>query len=104
MSVLGRDSNGNTIQAMKQGAVKNVDFDAHTESSAFQANTSLLRLCCDQDCYYLIAAAPVATTSNGTLLPAGAIDFVPVQAGQSFKISAIKKTAAGRLNITEGAN
>lgn len=104
MSTLAKDSNGNVVPALKPGVVQNVDFDGHIESSAFAKTTSLIRLCATQDCYYLIASAPVATSSNGTLLPAGAIEVVAVPPGQDFKISAVKVTAAGRLNVTEGAN
>ena len=102
MSKLGIDTNSNVIQAMKQGTVQNVTYTGTAGlSSAFNGATTLIRLCSDQDCFYLIASSPTATTSNGSRLPAGVVDFVPVLPGQ--KISVVQSTAGGTLNITEGS-
>ena len=88
--------------------VKNISYSAAVAATAFTANeapgkTCTLRLCATTDCYYLISVAgTVATTSNATLLPAGAIEYVRV-ADQSI-VSAIQSTASGILNITQMAD
>lgn len=87
-------------QAITQGVIQNISYTAtHAESAAFGAGTTLVRLVATSDCYFLCGTAPVATTSNGTLLPSGAIEYFGVTPGQ--KISFIQSSAGGACNITE---
>ena len=64
-----------------------------------------VRLVASTDCYYLIVAnklplatTTVATTSVGSLLPLGAIEYLRVPVGAM--ISVIQSTAGGTLNVT----
>ena len=92
---------GNILQAVAvPDTIQNVSYtDTAAASSAFGANVTILRLCATTDCYYLVGANPTATTSNGSLLPAGVVEHVVVVAGQ--KISAIQSSANGSLNVGE---
>jgi hypothetical protein len=93
---------GRPIQSLYNGTVQNVGVAvAHAESNAFGDATTVIRIVSTSACYYLIGKAPVATTSNGSYLPAGIIEFPQVCRGD--KISVIRASADGNLNITEGA-
>lgn len=84
--------------------IQNVTYtDTAGQSNAFGTNVTLLTLCSDTDCFYLIGADPTATTSNGQRLPANTPWVARVNAGE--KISAIRATADddGSLNIGEHA-
>lgn len=101
MSKLYVDANGNVIQAIRQGVVQNIAYTGtQGRSAAFADSTTIIRIVADTACFYLLGKTPTATTSNGTLLPAGAVEYVPVNPGD--KISAIQSSAGGTLNITEG--
>lgn len=102
MSRLPLDDNGNAIQANGQGLVQNVSYTGTAgQSAAVGTGTTLVRLCASTLCWYLLGANPTATTSNGSRLPADAVDFVKIQPGH--KISVIRDASSGSLNITECA-
>ena len=103
MSKLGQDSNGNVVQAIRQGTVQAVAYTAtHAESAAFGAATTIIYICATTACYVLVSTAgTAATSSNGTLLPALVPMMFIVNPGQ--KISAVRSTADGTLSVTEGA-
>lgn len=98
------DRAGTVMQAIFQGAVSNVNFTGTAGlSGAFASATRAVRLSSTSDCYYVVsqAGATTATTSNGSLLAAGAIEYTGVNPGD--KISVIQVSSAGTLNITEAA-
>lgn len=90
--------------------VQNVSFSgtAGTSLPYTSKNSSQfvdLRLTATQDCYYLIsndptkAAATTATSSNASLLIAGAIEYIKVPSGSV--ISVVQSSTSGVLNTTE---
>lgn len=88
------------VQATYQGNVQNVSYTSSAAaSSAFGTNTSVIRLLATTDCYYLVGTNPTATSSNGSRLPAGVVERIAVNPGD--KISAIRVSSDGSLNITE---
>lgn len=84
--------------------VQNLSTSAtHAESTAIAGAetlaTTTIRLCATQDVYYLISpGGTAATTANGSLLPAGVVEYVRVRGG--WILSAIRVSADGSLNIT----
>lgn len=102
MTHLARDSNGNTIQAIRLGTVQTVTVNGTSAptTNAFIAQTTIIRIVCTAACHYTVAAAPTATTSM-TYLPAGVVEFVSVTAGE--KIAFIQNVGAGVAYVTEGA-
>jgi hypothetical protein len=97
--------------ASRQGTVQNVAYTgtAGTTTNPLGAETYQVRLSATSCCFYLItetANVVAATTSNGTFLQAGFIDYAIVSPGQ--KISVIQAATnglvtgtAGTLNIVE---
>lgn len=89
-------------QAITQGAVQPITYTGTAGlSAAVGVSTTLVRLVSSSDCFVLIGAAPVATSSNGSLLPAGVVEYFGITPGQ--KVSVVQSSASGTLNITEGA-
>jgi hypothetical protein len=80
------------------GIVQNLAYDGAVASSAFAAGTQVLRLCATTDCYILIAAAPVASSTTGILLSSGHVEFFHLLSA-GLKVSAIKVVDAGILSI-----
>jgi len=62
-------------------------YSTTAPSAAFAATTRAIRIVSPTACVYVIGATPVATTSTGTYLPAGTVEFIGVSAGH--KIAAI---------------
>jgi hypothetical protein len=75
--------------------VQKISFDASVVSTALTKN-GWYRLTATEDCYYVFADTPTATTSD-VLLLAG-IDRI-IQA-TATKVAAIKRNTAGDLVIT----
>lgn len=93
-----------SIPTVMQSTVQNVSYTGTAgASNAIAANeapgrTCTVRLCATSDCFYLVsAAATAATTTNGSLLPAGLIEYIRVANGQT--ISVVQSSAGGSLNI-----
>ena len=92
------------IPTLIQGTgIQNLSYSTHVESTAITANdwnhTGNVRLVATSDCFFLVSAAgTAATTTNGTFLPAGIIEYIRVP-DQSI-ISVVQSTSAGKLNIT----
>lgn len=105
MSLLARDANGATIQAVKQGAVQNVSYTSSAQklTSPVKSETTIIQVCATSTCYYLVGVDPTATTATGTLLPANVIVFIPIGGSLGRQISFIQASANGAANITEGA-
>lgn len=72
------------------------------QSTAFGANTTLVRLVATSNCHVLVGANPTAL-ADGTCLyvPLNTVVFIGVLPGQ--KIAAIQDSAGGNLFVTEGA-
>lgn len=101
MTILAEDLNGHMAQAVSFGIVQNVAYTGTAAaSSAFNANTRVIRLVATTDCYVAISANPTATTSSA-YLPQGIVEYVRINAGD--KISAIRRSADGTLNVVETA-
>lgn len=99
LSGLGHDASFDAIYPT--GTSQKVAFDSSTQSSAFAANTTLIRVIATQDCHLKFGTSPTALT-DGTcvFLKAGLPEYFGVIGLQ--KVAAIKDSAAGSLFITEG--
>jgi len=89
---------GQIMQAARPGTVQNVSYDTSTQSSAFGANTTMVRLVATTDAHVAFGSNPTATTSSLRL-----VAFTPEYflVDPSTKIAAIKNATAGTLNVTE---
>ncbi len=63
----------------------------HLESSAFNAETTFVRIHCDVICSITFGTAPVATV-NMRRMAANATEYFSVPKGQSFKVSTLANT------------
>ena len=100
MTILAQDLNANEIQCVGLGASQAVSFDASVQSTAFSANTRIIRIVATTDCFIAVGANPTATTSS-TFIPFGSVEYFKV-AG-AVKVAALKSTTAGILYVTEGS-
>lgn len=100
MTILAQDLNANEIQCVGLGSSQAVSFDASVQSTAFSANTRIIRVVSTTDCFIAIGSNPTATSSS-TFVPFGSVEYFKV-AG-AVKLAAIKSTTAGVIYITEGA-
>lgn len=67
-------------------------------TTAWSADTRLIRIATTADAHYAIAAAPTATTDD-PLLPAGVVEYLIVPPG--LKLAAIQVAAAATFTVTE---
>jgi hypothetical protein len=94
------------VPTLLQGTVQNVSYTGTagnaTAITTWEApgRTGTVRLCATSDCFYT-ATVPTstATTSNGSLLPGGIIEYIRVANGTV--ISVIQSSAGGTLNVTQ---
>jgi hypothetical protein len=99
MTVKAEDLNGQFIEAVGLGTTQAVAYTASAAASnAFALTTRVVRVVATTDCFFTTAATPTATTSS-VYLPAGAVEYVRVNAGD--KISAIRRSQDGTLYVTE---
>lgn len=70
------------------------------QSTAFNANTTIVRIFSTKDCYIQYGANPTATTSD-MFIAGGIIEYFGVEPGS--KIAVIQDLAGGTLHISEGA-
>lgn len=92
------------FQAINQGKSQVVSIGGSSvKSSAFQAQTTIVRLISTQDCWISTGVNPtaVAGDADSFFLPAGIVDFFGVVGGQQLAV--IQDSQAGSLYITEGA-
>jgi hypothetical protein len=62
----------------------------HAESAAFNAKTRIIRITADAAWNYLVSSGgTAATTSNGSRLAAGAVEYLGVPLGRSYIISGV---------------
>lgn len=89
------------IFRFKTSGVVNVAYTATAGNSADFTNanrTSIYRVVCTTDAYVAVGNSVTATTSNGAYFAAGIPDYIRVAEGE--RISAIRVSADGNLNIT----
>jgi hypothetical protein len=95
-----RDVRAGNFQAIVAGTSSTVAFTASSvQSSAFGAETTIIRVISTEDCFLKFGANPTAATTD-MFLPSGAIGYFGVTAGE--KVAAIRSSASGTLYITEG--
>jgi hypothetical protein len=87
---IGRDINGNIVQAIRLFNAYEVD-DAI--SPAFADETRILRVAAVTDARVAISAAGTPA-ANGTFMPAGSIDYFSVMGGEKIGV-------VGTVNVTE---
>lgn len=79
---------GIPIMKLPQIATQNLSISASSaQSSALNADTAVVRLQSDTDCYVEVGTNPTATTSSLKLI-ANAPEYFGVARGASFKIAA----------------
>jgi hypothetical protein len=103
MTIAARDAFGFSFPVIYPGTSQDLAFGAASaQSSAVGAATSVVRVIAKtNDARIAIGANPTAT-ATGTLCKAGVAEYFACRPGD--KLAAIQDSAAGTLNITEGAN
>ena len=98
---LPTDVNGNPIPALRPVGSQNVSYSAVAGlSAAIASHIRIVRLVATTDCYVVFDDNPVATTSDMLIL-AGVPEYFEIKGGE--KISAVRYSVSGVLNITEMA-
>jgi hypothetical protein len=72
------------------------------QSTAFGANTTMIRLACTQGhCHFAIGASPTANLTTSPIIPTNEIEYIKVLPGQ--KIAVIKDAAitTSTVSVTE---
>ena len=91
--------NNSEFYAYKLGASQDVVVGAGSlQSTAFGADTKVIRINSTTACRILIGSNPTALATSA-LLPPNWIECLVVKGGD--KIAVIQEAAAGKLNITE---
>lgn len=68
------------MSVMVPGASQSVTYTSSTQSAAFAATTSLIRVIADADVYLAFGENPTAT-AVGVRVPADTVEYFSVQAG-----------------------
>ncbi|HNX38743.1 MAG TPA: hypothetical protein PKI15_10335 [Candidatus Cloacimonadota bacterium] len=90
------DINGNVIPALGLGTAQEIDgtsASAATAAVIHATENKICRLACTADVRIAVAASPTAV-ATGTLLPAGAVEYLVIPA--AMKIAVL----GGKLSIT----
>lgn len=96
MARLPTDANQQPIPVLRPLSAENKSMSGvSAASTAFGANTTVVRLVCDEAINYVLGAAPVATATD-TYLPGNVVEYIRVEPGE--KVAGI---GTGTLNITE---
>lgn len=93
---------GSPVSAIKPGSVVNVDYTATAAATATAIGASVVSITATTDCWIVIGATPVATAAAGIFIP-GKGSRVMFMIDPTHKISAIRATADGTLNIVVAA-
>lgn len=122
MTGLHADVHGHIVMALKPSSrVQNIAIGAASvQSTVFQvisqntinqdtglsspsgpSGSTHVRLAPTADCFVLFGTNPVVTVTNGFFLPAGSVEYIPVDVGDVLAV--IQSTAGGSLNIAECA-
>jgi len=97
MAKLPTDVNRQPIPVLRPLSSENKTMTGSSVSStAFGANTTVVRLVCDAAVNYVLGASPTATAAS-TYLPGNVVEYISVFPGE--KVAGIG--ASGALNITE---
>lgn len=100
MTLLARDANQSTIQAIFPG---NNQSGAYTGtpylSNPVSAACTIVRLVTTTDSHYVVGIAPVAGATD-TFLPAKTVEFVSI--GPNQKVSVVQDAAGGTAYLSEG--
>lgn len=81
---------GSAVNAAGVGSKtsENVSFTTTTQSTAFKATTTMVRVVSDADCYIEFGTNPTAAAGS-IYLPSGIVEYFGVPSGQSFKVAAV---------------
>lgn len=89
------------FQAIVPGVSQTVAYTgSSSQSTAFGAPTSLVRIFSTTDCFIAFGGSPTASAAS-IWVPGGIIQFFGVNHGE--KLAVIESTATGNLYILEGA-
>lgn len=95
------DPRGATFQAIFEGVSQKLAFTGTSaQSSAFNANTSVIQIVATVACFVRTGANPTAVADTCQYIPPNVPMFIAVNGGD--KIAAIQSAGAGNLFITEG--
>ena len=94
-NTLGSGTSGDFAQIPQEPAQAHqvVTYTTATASTAFHANTRMVKLYPSADCYVLFSVAGTAATASHELLKATTDHWRAVPAGQSFKVSVYDGTS-----------
>ena len=83
------------------GTTQTIAYDSTTvATNAFGAQTRQLRLVANSACHYAIGDGAQTATTADPFLPANAVEYVTVTAGQ--RVAAIKAATNGLVTATAG--
>jgi len=86
--------------AFVPGVTQNiVSSGASQQSAVVDANTSIIRIACQQDTYVAIGSSPVANTSC-MMISGGSTEFLAVEPGIT-KVAILQVGSAGIVSITQ---
>jgi hypothetical protein len=76
---------------------------SNLESAAFGNGTNIIKIFCTKDCWVQLGVNPTATQAgpDSAIIRGGIIQYIGVKPG--WKISVIRTTENGTMDITEGA-
>jgi hypothetical protein len=77
-----------------------VSYDASTQSVAFNAQTTVVRIVATTNCNIRFGANPTATVAN-LYLPAGVVEYFRVTPGDKVAVIKFTGSSAGSLFVTE---
>lgn len=95
---LGRDANGQIIQAMRPSTNQQITVTAASAQTANPLTKQYVRLCSSTACRIAVGPDPTAAATS-MRLPANVIDYITIHPGD--KIAAIREAADGTLTVTE---
>ncbi len=98
MSKLPRDSNNSPIPVLSPRLTEVVGFSGSAQNSAVFSSAKIVRLSCTEACYIEIGLGVTATVAS-SYFPQDSVEYVFV--GGGHRVSAIQRTTAGNLHITE---
>lgn len=88
------DANDGIILAVEPAVTKQaITFTTSTASSAFNAETSCVRLCSDTDCYINFGTGSPTADADDEFLAAGVVEYKFVPLGQSYIVAVYDGTS-----------
>lgn len=97
MTKLAIDANAKGIQCLRPLSTEVISASSTASSTtAVGNNIRILRIMCDTDCFYDLETT--ATTATGVPLPAGTVEFIHINAGDT--VSVVTTSAAGNFYAT----